>query len=167
MSRPKVMKEIRKTPKDLQNEAATYRFGPFQLDTRTGMASRDGTTVPIGHRSAALLLALLRRENDVVPKEDLMEAGWPGLAVEESNLSVQIATLRRALADGAAGEPMIQTVPRRGYRFIGAVDRHPPAPPRSPVASRASPAEGGPASIAVLPFENLGADQAQPISVTA
>jgi TolB-like protein len=111
--------------------------------------------VPIGQRGSALLLALLRRTNDLVPKEELMEAGWPGLAVEESNLSVQIATLRRALADGADGAAMIQTVPRRGYRFVGAVER------QEPPLQRAAPGEGGRATIAVLPFENIGGDPAQ------
>ncbi len=129
------------------------------MDARTGIVSRDGVAVAIGQRGSALLLALLRNPNDIVPKEVLMEAGWPGLAVEESNLSVQIAALRRTLADGADGEAMIQTVPRRGYRFAGLVERQAPSPPRD--HARPVPGEVGRATIAVLPFENIGGDPAQ------
>ena len=147
----KVFKENPKTTKIIQNAAAIYRFDPFRLDAATGTVSRDGVPVPVGQRGAALLLTLLQHANAVVSKQDLMEAAWPGLAVEDANLSVQIAALRKALDDD-----VIQTVPRRGYRFTGTLV--PPDETR-PVASGIH--HGDRPSIAVLPFENIGNDPEQ------
>jgi predicted ATPase len=68
-----------------------------------------------------LLRVLVDRAGAPVSKETLMEAAWPGRAVEESNLTVQIAALRRALREEPGGERWIETLPRRGYRFLGPV----------------------------------------------
>ena len=119
----KVSKEFGRTPNFAQTEPEMYRFGAFRINARTGLVWRDGAVVPIGQRGCSLLLALLRRSNDVVSKHELMEAGWPGLAVEDSNLTVQIAALRKALTDGGDGTEVIQTVPRRGYRLARTVER--------------------------------------------
>lgn len=86
-------------------------FGPFRLD-HDGNLMRDGTAVPLGGRALALLRALAEARGRIVPKNELIARGWPGLTVEESNLAVQIAALRRVL-----GEDMVVTVPRRGYRL--------------------------------------------------
>jgi adenylate cyclase len=67
----------------------------------------------------ALLRILIDRAGAPVSKDALMEAAWPGLAVEDSNLTVQIAALRRALGEVPDGESWIATLPRRGYRFVG------------------------------------------------
>jgi len=67
----------------------------------------------------ALLRILVERAGALVSKNALMEAAWPGLAVEDSNLTVQIAALRRALAEVPGGESWIATLPRKGYRFAG------------------------------------------------
>ncbi len=109
-------------------------FGPFQFDP-AGELMRDGRPVPLGSRALALLGALVEARGRTVPKEELIARGWPGLTVEESNLAVQIAGLRKVL-----GDEMIVTVPRRGYRLKDLGD---------PVAR-------GLPRVALLPFRGLG-----------
>lgn len=120
-------------------------FGPFVLDRRRGTLSRQGAPVAVNQRGYALLEALLDAGGAPVSKQTLMEKAWPGAFVEEGNLTVQIASLRKAL--GREGDSYIITVPRVGYRL-------------------AAPAQDGGAgpdkpSVAVLPFANLSADPEQ------
>src|SRR6195952_296857 len=96
-------------------------FGPFCLNTRTGLLFRDGAPIPLGQRAAALLRMLIERRDQVVRKDDLFQAAWPNQVVAESNLTVQIATLRNALGEDEHGQPWIATAARRGYRFAGLV----------------------------------------------
>src|SRR5215212_6455771 len=97
-----------------------FTFGPFELDADRGTLMREGLPVAVGHRGLALLKALLEANNQVVSKTSLMDAAWPGIAVEESNLSVQIAALRKLLGPSPGGGEWIATIPRAGYRFVGA-----------------------------------------------
>lgn len=122
-------------------DGKTSAFGPFVIDRARRTVARNGEPVPVGHRGYALLETLLDAAGEPVSKEALMERAWPGTAVEEGNLSVQISALRRQLGDGA--EAIIVTVPRVGYRLV--------AP-----AGRVGAAPGGPPLIAVLPFANHG-----------
>jgi adenylate cyclase len=85
------------------------------------------TPVPISSRALDLLSLLVERRGQLVPKDAIMEAVWPGMVVEESNLTVQIAKLRRVLDENRTGGSCIQTVPGRGYRFIAPVTRTEPA----------------------------------------
>src|SRR5271163_2139845 len=80
---------------------------------------RDSAPVTLGRRAIALLRALVERPGALVSKDTLIEAAWPGQAVEESNITVQIAALRRVLDEEPGGERWIETMPRRGYRFVG------------------------------------------------
>ena len=96
-------------------------FGPFVFDLSRGVLLRDGRPVPINQKGLRLLGALLDTPGEVIDKADLMDAAWPGTAVEESNLSVQIAALRRLLGGARGGGDWIATVPRVGYRFAGTV----------------------------------------------
>lgn len=89
-----------------------YRFGPFQLRPEQRQLTRDGLAVALGGRAFDLLEALLRRHERVVTKDELIDTVWAGRVVEENNLQVQIAALRRVLGGDA-----ILTVPGRGYRF--------------------------------------------------
>jgi DNA-binding winged helix-turn-helix (wHTH) protein len=76
--------------------------------------------VALGRRAVALLCALVERPCALVSKDVLIEAAWPGQAVEDSNLTVQIAALRRVLGEATpGGDRWIETMPRHGYRFIG------------------------------------------------
>lgn len=121
--------------------------GPFELDPVAQTLRRDGETIALGSKATLLLAALFRRPGEVLTKSELMDAGWGQLAVEESNLTVQVATLRKTLGTAPGGGDWIVTVPRVGYRF--AVSGTAPAePPTNP-------------SIAVLPFANLSADPDQ------
>lgn len=135
-----------------------YRFGPFRLDPEAGILSHESEPIMLGQRAVALLRLLLSHAGAPVSKDALIEAGWGGLAVADNNLTVQIAALRRVLAEAAAAESWIETLPRRGYRYIG------------PVVTRSNPRDGqvGPAlvppekaSVAVLPFSNLSGDPEQ------
>jgi DNA-binding winged helix-turn-helix (wHTH) protein len=98
-----------------------FLFGPFVMEPSRGRLTRNGTPVVAGARTLALLEALLRAGNGVASKHELQDAVWPGTAVEESNLSVQIASLRKLLGAQPDGSEWISTVPRLGYRFDGAI----------------------------------------------
>src|SRR6185436_2943006 len=98
-------------------------FGPFVLNPGAGTLLRQGVPVPVGYRAFLLLAAFLDRPGEVLTKSDLFDAAWQGAAVEETNLSVQIASLRKHLGASPAGGDWIATVPRVGYRFVGPVDR--------------------------------------------
>ena len=107
-----------------------FTFGPFLLNPDNGTLLRQGEPIAVGQKGIMLLEALLRRPGEVLSKAELLDAGWSGAAVEESNLSVQIASLRKLLGRPADGGEWIVTIPRVGYRFVGVVDA-----PKSAVAS--------------------------------
>jgi TolB-like protein/Tfp pilus assembly protein PilF len=123
------------------------RFGRFEVCRRTRVLRADGRPVELGCRAVDILFALIDAAGDVVSKSDLMERVWPGLAVAENNLQVQICSLRRALG---RDRDLIRTVPGRGYHFAGELRTSDPA---SATAAR-------PLSIVVLPLLNLGGDTA-------
>jgi TolB-like protein len=136
-----------------------FVFGRFVFDAGRAVLLCDGTPVSVGHRGLAVLHALLRANGQVVTKADLMDAAWPGAVVEESNLSVQVAALRKLLGSTTDGAEWIATVPRIGYRFAGAVTLDECAERRP---SALEPADaGGKPSVAVLPFANLSGDPEQ------
>ena len=138
--------------------AMIYEFGPFRLEADADMLFRGGQPVALGGRAVALLRLLVEHAGSPVSKAALMEAAWPGLAIEESNLTVQIAALRRTFADLEGGGAWIETLPRRGYRYVG-----PSAVAVSDAGALTSLPSGTPdrPSIAVLPFSNLSGDPAQ------
>src|SRR6516162_7958042 len=98
---------------------AIHALGPFRLDTQHDLLFRGNEPVTLGRRAIALLRTLVERPGELVSKNSLIEAAWPGRAVEDSNLTVQIAALRRALGEVPGGESWIATLPRKGYRFVG------------------------------------------------
>ena len=96
-----------------------YSFGPFVFDPAAGALQREGVVVPgLGKRGLALLEVLLAARGEPVGKDELLARAWPGQIVEEANLSVQIAALRKALGQAANGADWIATVPKVGYRFL-------------------------------------------------
>jgi len=101
----------------------TFLFEAFRLDRR-GLFRRDerGVFVPvaIGSRGFEVLRVLIAAHGDLVMKDEIMAAVWPGTVVEDNNLTVQIAALRRILDQGRAGGSCIQAVAGRGYRFAAA-----------------------------------------------
>src|SRR5690348_10891644 len=96
-----------------------YALGPFHLDTASELLLLGSEPTALGRRAIALLRALVEKPGSLVSKDVLIEAGWPGQVVEESNLTVQISALRRVLAEAPGGDRWIETMPRRGYRFVG------------------------------------------------
>ena len=96
-------------------------FGGFQLIPSRHLLLEDGKPVRLGSRALDLLIALAERPNKIVSKEDLIARVWPNTFVEEGNLRVHIAALRRALGEGQAGNRYIVNVPGRGYRFVAPV----------------------------------------------
>lgn len=130
-----------------------FAFGDFHLDSQAEALTRNGVPVPLGYRALRLLAALLDSPGAVRSKAELLDAAWPGLVVEEGNLSVQIAQLRKVLGPASDGSQWIATVPRVGYRFAGEVTRIAATRP----AALALPEQP---SIAVLPFVNLS-DEAE------
>jgi TolB-like protein len=136
-------------------QGSRFAFGPFVLDSDAGTLLRNGDPVAASHRGLKLLAALVARSGEILTKAELMDAAWPGTAVEEGNLTVQIAQLRKLLGrPGDDGGEWIATVPRVGYRFLGAVEQS------RDVKRKPLPLPGKP-SIAVLPFVNLGNDPEQ------
>ncbi len=130
--------------------AADLSFGPFLLDLGNTTLSQGGKPVAIGQRGFALLAALAGADGPV-GKAALMDAGWPGTAVEEGNLTVQIAALRKALGTRDDGQDWIVTVPRVGYRLVrGPATAAVPAAPTAALPL-----------LAVLPFQNIGGDPEQ------
>lgn len=136
-------------------------FGPFALDAERNLLFRRGVPVAMGQRGLALLEALLAAGGRVMVKAELMDIGWPAQHVEENNLSVQIAALRKCLGLRPDGLEWIVTVPRVGYRFDGsnhAIDGATEAQLQGDAARQSAQ---GHVSIAVLPFRNLGNDPEQ------
>jgi Tol biopolymer transport system component/DNA-binding winged helix-turn-helix (wHTH) protein len=98
-----------------------YEFGPFQIDVGERMLLRDGASVSLTPKAFDLLLALVEHQGRLLEKDRLLKKVWPNTFVEEANLSYNISLIRKALADGENGQKFIETVPRRGYRFVAGV----------------------------------------------
>jgi DNA-binding winged helix-turn-helix (wHTH) protein len=113
----------------------------------------------MGSRALAILGVLVERPGELVSRAEIIAAVWPGTAVEDSNLNVQIAALRRLLDEGQAERWCIQTIPGRGYRFTAPVTRV-AADASAPPAGGLPPLPDKP-SIAVLPFANMSGDPEQ------
>ncbi|MGO6943781.1 winged helix-turn-helix domain-containing tetratricopeptide repeat protein [Rhizobium johnstonii] len=135
-------------------QGSRFAFGPFVLDPGAGTLLRNDDPVAIGHRGVKLLAALVERPGEILGKAELMDAAWPGISVEEGNLTVQIAQLRKLLGPAADGGEWISTVPRVGYRFTGAINQ------LGGVRRKPLPLPDKP-SIAVLPFVNISNDLEQ------
>ncbi len=154
--------------------AGSILFESFRLDRRAGCLFRldqggTGAPVALGSRAFELLVLLLDRKGELVSKDEIMAAIWPGRVVEEANLNVQISKLRRILDKNRGDGSCIQTITGRGYRFIAPV-REPEFEAQSaiPLAALAAlqgsrvplPLPDQP-SIAVLPFTNMSSDPEQ------
>ena len=159
---------------DALASSEVFLFEDFRLDRRGGGLFRraaDGalTAVAISSRGLAILRVLIERAGEVVSKDEIIAAVWPGAVVEDSNLTVQVSALRRALQHAPPNGKCIQTVPGRGYRFAA------PVTPADAWAPRIASATGAKAdlpppivpvaaprlSIVVLPFTNLSNDPDQ------
>jgi DNA-binding winged helix-turn-helix (wHTH) protein len=104
----------------------SYDFGPFRVNADERLLFRGSDLVPLTPKAFDMLLVLVESNGQLLTKEELMKRVWPDSFVEEANLSHNIYKLREALGDGAAGEKYIQTLPRRGYRFVARVTESAP-----------------------------------------
>ncbi|MDX2201483.1 MAG: AAA family ATPase [Hyphomicrobiaceae bacterium] len=102
---------------------------PFVIDAESSTLLLGDTALPVGRRAVSILTALVEHGGVPITKDRLIQLAWGGRAIEESNLSVQIAILRKALGRVPGGERWIETLPRRGYRFVGPHQMAGPAPP--------------------------------------
>ncbi|MDZ4374261.1 MAG: winged helix-turn-helix domain-containing protein, partial [Phenylobacterium sp.] len=118
-----------------------WRFGSCAFDERSWRLTVAGEPVDLEIKPLQLLLELLRRPGEVLTKDELLEAVWPGTTVVEGSLTTAISKLRKAL--GEADQGLIETVPRLGYRFAGGVDAELlPAGPASLSLSQGQAAPG-------------------------
>lgn len=104
-------------------EKRLYEFGPYRLNPQEHVLTRDGEIVPLAPKAIDLLVALVESSGHVLSKDELMKQVWLDSFVEEANLSHHIFTLRKALEDDKNGAKYIETIPRRGYRFVANVTR--------------------------------------------
>lgn len=99
-----------------------YEFGPFRLDPAERRLLRDDQQVALTPKCFDLLVILVGNSGHLLEKETLLERLWPGQFVEEANLSFNISTLRKALGEGQNGQRFIETVPKKGFRFVARVE---------------------------------------------
>jgi TolB-like protein/Tfp pilus assembly protein PilF len=153
-------------------DKAFYEFGGFRLDATEHLLYRKGgTVVPLKPKVVETLELLIREQGRLLSKDELMARLWPDTVVEESNLAQNVYLLRKVLGTDAQGRGFIETVPKRGYRFVAQVELLTdefsdlaPSQVRPTTALAASAIGSGAAasaaldSIAVLPLANEGAD---------
>ena len=125
-----------------------FVFEEFVLTPSAGTLLKSGFPQSLSHRGYELLLALTEEPGRVLTKGELMDRAWPGQAVAEGNLTVQIAALRKLLGNNRHGQEWITTVHRVGYRFAANAPELPPRVAETPVVRKPS--------LAVLPFDAMG-----------
>jgi predicted ATPase/DNA-binding winged helix-turn-helix (wHTH) protein len=96
-------------------------FGPFYLSANERILRREGVVLPLGGRALDVLIYLAERPGEVIAKQELIDHAWPDVIVEEGNLRVHIAAIRKALGDGKFGNRYIANIQGRGYSFVGSV----------------------------------------------
>ncbi|MEO7272517.1 MAG: FlgO family outer membrane protein, partial [Vicinamibacterales bacterium] len=139
-----------------------YRFTDFTLDPAAFKLHQRGVLVPLSPKIFDLLVYLVARPAVLVSKDELFNALWPDVAVTDNALTQAVSELRQALGDDASSPAFVQTVARRGYRFIATVHHgdvaiaRPAAPDDE---ARPQPAPAALPSIAVLDFTNVSADR--------
>jgi DNA-binding winged helix-turn-helix (wHTH) protein len=116
----------------------TFVFGPFELSAAERLLKRGHETVSIGGRALDLLITLVERAGQVISHKELIARAWPDVTVEEANLRVHIAGLRKVLREGPDGARYISNVAGRGYCFVAVVARS----SRNQVAPQAGQAVG-------------------------
>ena len=132
-----------------------YEYGPFRLDPAEHRLTRDGNPVSLAPKAFELLVFLVQNQGRLVTKDQIMQAVWPGSFVEEANLTVSISVLRRVLGEKEADLRYIETVPKKGYRFIAPVKEV-----KSPQAIQIQPDEVSPKQDQVLMFPSYGPSSA-------
>jgi TolB-like protein/Tfp pilus assembly protein PilF len=145
-----------------------FGFDLYALDTRLRELRREGELVAMQPQVFDLLVHLLKHRDHVVSRDDLITLVWGGRIVSDSTLDSRINAARNAIGDSGKEQRLIRTIPRKGLRFVGAVDEqangfHLAAAPMETAVERAPPPLSLPdrPAIAVLPFNNMSGDQDQ------
>jgi TolB-like protein/DNA-binding winged helix-turn-helix (wHTH) protein len=125
----KVLRDLSEPPMN-QKEHNFYEFGPFSLDVTEGVLLRGSEPVRLTPKAFKLLLVLVQNSGHILDKDELMKEVWPNVVVEETNLAGNIYALRQVLGEGNDEERYIETIPKRGYRFVARVRE---VPDKSPV----------------------------------
>src|SRR5262245_14962897 len=129
-----------------------YEFGPFSLSPSRRVLSRNGDSISLPPKATDILLMLVKHAGELVEKEELLKQVWPDTFVEEANLSQNIFLLRRVLGHERSGPKYIETVTRRGYRFVAEVKAV--AVDGGCDADLRGQEDSAPPVVAVLPFVN-------------
>src|ERR1041384_3586049 len=132
-----------------------FEFGPFQLDLNDRLLTRAGEVISLRPKATEILVRLVMNAGQLIKRDELLKEVWPDTFVEESNLSQTIFILRKALGDDRGEPRYIETVPRRGYRFVTAVrdeqaKQHQGETPQTPSPAPITQQH----VVAVLPFLN-------------
>ena len=143
-----------------------YFFEDYSFDTDRRELLRGSDAVSVAPQVFELLDYLIRNRERVVSKDDLINAVWKGRIVSEAALTTRLNVARASIGDSGGGQRLIRTLPRKGFRFVGAVRVAPgPADRRAVEAASQIPRPGLPLpdkpSIAVLPFQNISGDPKQ------
>src|SRR5215813_5864919 len=142
-----------------------YRFGPFQINVQEQVLLREGRPLPLKPKLFELLLVLVAKSGHVLSKDQLMKQVWADSFVEEGNLAVSVHEIRKTLGGDSNGQPYIETIPRRGYRFapcVTEITEEDEVSERAAVKASLTPGPGtsigdSRGTIAVLPFKSIGA----------
>jgi serine/threonine-protein kinase len=103
------------------DKSAVYEFGPFTLDPRKRLLSKNGSPLQLTSKAFETLTALVSNAGSTLSKEELMDRVWPNTSVEENNLTQQISAIRKVLGERATDHKFVVTVPGRGYSFVSQV----------------------------------------------
>jgi len=141
-----------------------YEFKGFRLDGAQRRLLHHGRPVQLKAKIFDLLLFLVENRGQLVEKDDLMREIWPNTIVEENNITVSMSILRKRLGEDRAGREFIETVPRRGYRFVAevteiSIEPKMPGSVPEPVFGETTPRDTHIDSLAVLPIHNAINDQ--------
>ena len=132
----------------MSTQAVTYQFGPFRLSVSDRQLFRGETPIPLTPKVFETLVVLVEEAGRLVQKDEFLSRIWPDTVVEEVGLAHNISQLRHVLGDGRDDPRFIQTVPKRGYRFVAPITIVPTAPHDLPTR----------VVVGVLPFDNLTGD---------
>lgn len=141
----------------------TLRFGPYVADFRSGELRKNGARIRLQEKPLRVLALLASRQGQLVTREELKERLWPDdtFVDFETGLNTAVSKLRDALCDRPGKPRYIETIPRRGYRFVAAVTGTEASADVHGANRTAWPEESGVHSVAVLPFEDLSRDATQ------
>ena len=125
---------------ETQSRSRLVRFGAFEADVRTGELRKDGVRLKFSGQPFQVLLILLERPGDIVTREELQKRLWPDTFVDvERNLNTAINKIREVLGDSAESPRYLETLPRRGYRFIAPVEPAPSQIGQNPIEKSEEP----------------------------